>query len=79
MNSINLTINEYKALKEIGHGTDGKVFKYDKHSLIKIYHQYTYNIDNLEYLLSLEDKLYDKNSIVIKNKQNTSNYFLLQQ
>lgn len=40
MNSIYLTETDVRNLlaKEIGHGTDGMVFKYDKDYLIKLYH-----------------------------------------
>lgn len=40
--NINLSYEELNILleKEIGHGTDGKVIKYDKNRLIKLYHKY---------------------------------------
>ena len=40
--NINLSYDELNSLleKEIGYGTDGKVIKYDKNRLIKLYHKY---------------------------------------
>lgn len=40
--NINLSYEEFNFLleKEIGRGTDGKVIKYDKDRLIKLYHKY---------------------------------------
>ena len=44
MKNINITENELKKLKEIGNGTEGRIFKYNNEYLIKIYRSELKNI-----------------------------------
>ena len=60
MNSIYLTPNDLK--NEIGHGTDGTVYKYNSKYYVKLYHAYVKSI-LMQAKTSLEEtKIYQKNS-----------------
>ena len=64
--NINLSYDELNSLleKEIGCGTDGKVIKYDKNRLIKLYHKYIQHYKKNNHALTNNDdkdlKIYRK-------------------
>ena len=53
MKDLHLTLSDYQKLKEIGHGTDGKVLRYNFNTLVKAYHESMYYIENRDRILSL--------------------------
>lgn len=60
-NKLNLTSDEFSKIigKEIGHGTDGIVFKYNKDYLIKLYRT-NFMKEPSELINNAETKIYDK-------------------
>lgn len=69
-NPINLSLDDFEMLKkmEIGHGTDGTVYRYNKNYLIKIYHTCLEEIKNsVPYNEEDEVKIYDSKTIVRRN------------
>jgi len=60
-NKLNLTSDEFSKIieKEIGHGTDGIVFKYNKDYLIKLYRT-NFMKEPSELIKNAETKIYDK-------------------
>ncbi len=63
MNAIYITPEDLK--KEIGHGTDGAVYKYNSKYYVKLYHAYVRDILTQEKTSLEETKIYQKNSSTI--------------
>lgn len=75
---IKLSIDEFKNLQkhEIGHGTDGAVYKYNKKELIKIYHaSFTKILSCLDSLDDDDMKIYQKGSSIKKTQETITAYF----
>lgn len=76
MSGIYIKKDEFDKLKEIGSGTDGRVFKFNKHYLIKIYRRQLKNIFETSYNIDDSDiKIYNKNNLKINNTHEQINYF----
>ncbi len=73
MTGINITKDELKKLKEIGSGTEGRVFEYDKNILLKIYRTQLRNIFRVD---SKYIKIYDKDTVKIDKSFDYINYFI---
>lgn len=60
---------------ELGHGTDGGVFRLDKNSLIKLYHMRMKHIENLSVVDDSDMKFFDKSKLEIKKMEEPITYF----
>lgn len=60
---INLSTDEFKNLKKVGCGTDGKVFSYTNKILLKIYRENLTKIKKMNELMNKEDKIYERGSL----------------
>ncbi len=69
-NTLYLKTTDLLTLKPIGQGTDGKVYKYKKDILIKLFHQAVFNITSHHHNLEEDMKIYQKN-----DKTNWKNSF----
>ena len=76
MEKLYLSIEEFNKLKEIGHGTDGCVYKYSKDTLIKVYHKNLIKFSNNEEILTKRDKIYKGEKIPFKGSEANFNYYL---
>lgn len=76
MDKIDLTKDEIIKLKEIGSGTEGRVFKYDNNYLIKIYRPLLKNILKNNPKFDKYIKIYNKDNIKINNNSAYFNYFI---
>lgn len=74
---IYLTKNDLDMLRnfEVGHGTDGSVFRFGKHGLIKIYHSLIKNILSAQDCLEDEMKIFNKNDFKLTNFQEPITYY----
>lgn len=75
---INLSIDDLIKLqkRQLGHGTDGTVFKYKRNELIKIYHSNIYSLLSCINALNDDDiKIYQKGSLNEKRSEHLTAYF----
>ena len=77
MEKIEFTHDEFCKLKEIGHGTDGCVFKYKRNLLIKIYHKRLIALNEENNILTKNEKIYDNEKIPFKANDTSTgiNYY----
>lgn len=74
--ALNLTMDDIRNLREIGNGTEGRVFKYDNKYLLKIYRKQLKNIIKADSKYDKYIKIYDKNSLVLDKSYEYFNYFI---
>ena len=74
-NTIYITSEYLNNLKEIGAGTDGIVFNYDKDTLFKIYRKSLFDIKNDEKIMEAKVKIADLKNIEFKNEDKNFNYY----
>lgn len=74
-NSILLSFEELNKLKQSGAGTDGIIYNYKKDILVKVYREKINEIINFKEKMDDEIKIYDKNSLEIKNDNSHITYF----
>ncbi|MEE3342803.1 MAG: hypothetical protein VZS44_01785 [Bacilli bacterium] len=75
MTGINITKEEVRKLRELGNGTEGRVFKYNN-NLIKIYRMQLRNIFKGDNKYNKYIKIYDKDTIKIDNDFEYFSYFI---
>ena len=76
MENLYLAKEDFDKLKEVGHGTDGCVFKYKKNTLVKVYHKDLIKFDNYDEILTKKDKVYKGEKIPFKGSVANCNYYL---
>lgn len=76
MENLYLAKEDFGKLKEVGHGTDGCVFKYKKNTLVKVYHKDLIKFDNYDEILTKKDKVYKGEKIPFKGSVANCNYYL---
>ena len=76
MTSININKNKLKELKEIGNGTEGRVFKYDNEHLIKLYRSELKNLLRTDNNYNNYIKIHDKNNLKFDKNLEYISYFL---
>ncbi|MBR3162229.1 MAG: hypothetical protein IKF19_05815 [Bacilli bacterium] len=76
MTRFNITKEELKELKEVGNGTDGRVFKYNNNYLVKIYRTQLKNIIRSDNRFNKCIKIYDKDKLKLNNNSDYISYFI---
>ena len=77
-NIINISTEELKKLKQIGSGSDGKVFKYNNDIVLKFYRENLLKIKEYERLMQKEDKTYNKDKKIKWKDINKLHYYIIE-
>lgn len=77
-NIINISTEELKKLKQIGSGSDGKVFKYNNDIVLKFYRENLFKIKEYERLMQKEDKTYNKDKKIKWKDINKLHYYIIE-
>lgn len=75
MNKLNISLDELLKLKELGSGTEGRVFAYSKDIVLKIYRDSINRLKEIREKLDDEIKIYDKNNLEIINNDETIHFY----
>lgn len=76
-NIINISTEQLKKLKQIGSGSDGKVFKYNNNIVLKFYRENLLKIKEYEGLMQKEDKTYNKINKIKWKDINKLHYYII--
>ena len=76
MTKINITKDEVRQLKEIGSGTEGRVFKYDNNNLVKLYRSQLKNIFRTDSKFDKYIKIYNKDKLKLDRSFEYVSYFI---
>lgn len=75
MNNLNISLDELLKLKELGSGTEGRVFAYSKDIVLKIYRDSIVRLKDIRKQLNDEIKIYDKNNLQIANSDESIHFY----
>ena len=76
MTNISISKDKIKELKEIGNGTEGRVFKYDNEHLVKIYRAELKNILRTDSKYNKYIKIYNKDNLKLNKNYEYISYFI---
>ena len=76
MSGINIAKEDVRGLREIGNGTEGRVFKYDNKTLLKLYRIQLKNIFRTDSKYNKYIKIYNKDTFKFDNNMGYVSYFI---
>lgn len=75
MEKFNISLEELLKLKELGSGTEGKVFAYSKDIVLKIYRESINKLEEINKKIDEEDRIYNKSKLKIINNEEQIRFY----